>query len=244
MDQTIFDSWPVYTLTPAAVRGGHVLFLHGGAFAAEIQHAHWSFAARLAERTGRIVTVPIYPLVPNATHLDVQPVLRRLFSTLARSDGTAVVGDSAGAALAVGLVAGLTQDDPRPDRVVLLSPLIDLTLTNPRIDQVAPRDPLLRADHLRELSQLYAGELGLSAPQVNPIDAPLNDLGPVEVFTGTRDLLNPDAHLFHDRANSETGTVVTVHEYPDLVHDWMLLPIPEAEDVLRTLTELLTRTPS
>ena len=64
------EGWPMFTLTAPGGRDadGQVHYLHGGAHAAEIHPVHWMFAAKFAVRTGRTVTVPIYPLVPAATH--------------------------------------------------------------------------------------------------------------------------------------------------------------------------------
>lgn len=241
VDEHRFEGWPVYTLTPPG-RGhrGQVLYLHGGAHAVEIQSAHWSFVSALAVRTDRVVTVPIYPLVPSATHRNVQPVLRRLFADLPTKARTAVMGDSAGAGLALSLVANLPPTVRRPDDLVLLSPVLDLTLTHPRIAAIAPRDPLLRADHLRALGRLYAGADGPEHPEVSPLNGPLDHLGAVTVFTGTRDLLNPDAHRFHDLAATVPGTEVTLHEVADMIHDWMIMPMPEAKTVMSQLAALLS----
>ncbi len=239
IEERDFDGWPVYTLTPPDARGGPVLYLHGGAHAVEILPAHWSFVTTLAVRTGRPVVVPIYPLVPAVTHRDVHPVLRRLYTGL--PPGAAVMGDSAGAGMALSLVANLPPDVPRPDHLVLLSPSVDLTFANPAIAAAAPRDPLLRVDHVRELGRLYAGADGPEHPRASPINGPLDHLGAVTVFTSTRDLLNADAHRLRDLAATAPGTTVTLHEAADMIHDWMLMPIPEAKTVLAHLADLLSR---
>ncbi|GAA3300272.1 alpha/beta hydrolase [Dactylosporangium vinaceum] len=246
VEESRFLNWPVYTVVPPRPVDGHILYLHGGAHAAEIQPAHWSFVATLAVQTGRTVTVPIYPLVPAATHRDVQPVLRSLYQTLAdrteagAAGALAVMGDSAGAGLALTLVAQLPAGVARPRDLVLLSPYLDVTLSNPQIPAFAPRDPLLRADHLRELGRRYAGGDDPAQPAVSPINGPLDRLGTVTVFTGTRDLLHPDALRFRDLAAAAPGTTVLLHQAQDMVHDWMLLPIPEARQVVSRLAAVLT----
>jgi len=101
-------------------------------------------------------------------------------------------------------------------------------------------DPLLHADHLRELSRRYAGADGPQHPDVNPVNGPLDHLGVITVFTGTRDILHPDARRFRDLAAAAQGTTITVHEYPGMIHDWMLMPMPEAKTVMATLATLLS----
>ena len=234
------ERWPVFTIVPpSGGRSGQLLYLHGGAFAAEIQPAHWSLVTDLAVRTDRTVTVPIYPLVPAVTHRDVHPVLRRIYFGLPANGPVAVMGDSAGAALAMALVANLPVDAARPRDLVLLSPFLDLTLSDPAIPAT---DPLLRADHLRELGRRFAGTDGPDHPLASPLLGPLDDLGTVTVFTGTRDLLSRDARRLAGLAKPATGTTVTLHEFPGMIHDWMLLPVPEARTVLTMLTALLSGT--
>src|SRR5688572_11945575 len=55
---------PCYTLAPlGGPREGApcIFFLHGGCYVFEIVPEHWLFVARLVERLGATVTVPIYP---------------------------------------------------------------------------------------------------------------------------------------------------------------------------------------
>lgn len=235
-----FQGWPVFSVAPrSGATTGSVLYLHGGAWAAEIRAGHWTFVAALAAMTGRTFVVPIYPLVPAITHADINPVLVDLWESLAGGGPVALMGDSAGATMVMNLLRSLPSGTHRPDTTILLSPTLDLTLSNPDIAAVAPRDPLLRADHLRALGKLYAGADGVESPTVNPMQSDLDGIGRVHVFTGTRDILNPDAHRFAARASSATDAIVTVHERPEMLHDWMLMPIPEAAATIRAVSTLL-----
>jgi acetyl esterase/lipase len=65
---------------------------------------------------------------------------------------------------------------------------------------------------------LYAGDLDVRDPIVSPLFGSFEGLPPIAVFTGTRDLTNPDA----------SRLPATVYEYPGMVHVWMLFPMPEA----------------
>ncbi|MFK3979807.1 alpha/beta hydrolase [Micromonospora sp. NPDC050397] len=237
-----FEDWPTYVVTPVTgAPNGQILYLHGGAYAAEITVGHWNLVARLAERTGRSVTVPIYPLTPEYGHRDVFPTLLRLYRRVVgrmAADRLAVIGDSAGAGMALALVQSLPADTARPGDLVLLSPWLDATMTNPEIPAIARRDPLLNAAHLRSLGHLYALPDLPSVPGVSPINGPLRDLGRVTLFTGTRDVLNPDARRLRQLA-SEQGTEIVLREYPGMLHDFVLTPIPEARRVVAEIVEVL-----
>lgn len=237
-----FEGWPTYVVTPVSGgSAGQIIYLHGGAYATEITVGHWNLIARLAERTDRTVTVPIYPLTPEYGHRDVFPTLLRLYQRVAdrmATDRLAVMGDSAGAGMALALVQSLPERTARPGDLVLLSPWLDATMTNPDISAIARRDPLLNAAHLRSLGHLYALPDLPSVPEVSPINGPLADLGRVTLFTGTRDVLNPDARRLRQLA-AEQGTEIALHEYPGMLHDWVLTPIPEAKRVLTEIVEVL-----
>ena len=234
------NGWPVFEIAPRSGATGHkAMYLHGGAWAAEIRGGHWSFIAKLAIATSRTFVVPIFPLVPAVTHRDVGPVLQELWSMTASDSPTALLGDSSGAAMALNLLTGLPEGSPKPDATVLLSPALDLALSNPKIEHVAPRDPLLRADHLRELASLYAGADGVASGMVNPMVAPLDELGDLAIFTGTRDLHDPDVDRFAQRVRDARGTRLTVNRAEHMIHDWMLMPSPEAKVAITAIADLL-----
>ncbi len=233
-------TWPVFEVhPPSGVPSGVLLYVHGGAFAAEIGAGHWQLVARLAQRTGRTVVVPIYPLTPDHGHRDVLPTLHSLYQRIATTRGpVAVAGDSAGAAIVTVLVQTLPPEVRRPDNVVLLSPMLDATISDPAAVALEPLDPLLTIEHLRVLAAQYAAPDDPSVPQVSPINGPLDRLGTVDVFTGTRDVLNPDAHRLA-RLASGPGSRITLREYDGMVHDWMLMPVPEAAAAVDEIVDVL-----
>jgi monoterpene epsilon-lactone hydrolase len=239
VERSSFEDWPVYTLTPpGGGSSGSLLYLHGGAYAAEILSSHWAFLGKLAVATNRTITVPIYPLAPEHTHVDVFPTLTRLYREFAAGKTLlAVAGDSAGGGMALALIQSLPPDIRRPRDLILLSPWLDATMSNPDIAAVAPTDPLLSLDHVTELGRLYAGTDDTSVPTVSPINGPLDRLGNVTVYSGTREILNPDARRFVAKATN-AGAKVTLRESPGMIHDWALLPIPEAK---ATLADVVAR---
>lgn len=242
--ETSFHGWPVFEVAPRSGSIGRALYLHGGAWAAEIRAGHWTMIAKLAALSGRTFIVPIYPLVPAATHGSVNPVLQQLWTSITSGTPVALLGDSAGATMALNLMASLPEAESRPDVTILLSPTLDLTLSNPEIDRIAGRDPLLRSDHLRELALLYAGQDGITSGAVNPMAGDPGDLGEVVIFTGTRDILNPDVQRFADLANTKVGTNVHVNEVENMIHDWMLMPMPEAKAAVGAIAALLNLVPA
>jgi len=64
-------------------------------------------------------------------------------------------------------------------------------------------------------------------------------LGRITLFIGFSDLLCSDARRFRDLAE-EQGVAINYFEYPLMNHCFPLFPIPEAEDVMAKMADILT----
>jgi acetyl esterase/lipase len=220
-----FDVWRVAPRGPGPEPGDVVVYLHGGAYSSEIVSRHWSLIGHLAARTGLAVHAPIYGLAPQHHGLEALEFVSRVVTDLI-SDGRRcyLAGDSAGGGLALltaqavrAGVAGLT----------LLAPWLDLSLSNPGIDEVEPRDPWLRRPGLRVMAAAWARDLPLTDPRLSPIFGDLTGLPPTQVLVGTRDITLPDCRMLRDRFPG--GDRLTYHEEPGALHVYpLLLPAPEA----------------
>lgn len=224
--------FPVYEVTPPISRSDQrVLYLHGGAFCFEMTPFHWMLVAEMAERLGRRVTVPIYPLAPehdfHAMFGMVEAVYRRMLDETASED-IVFMGDSAGGNMALVLTmmaaeAGL----PLPSRHVLISPGLDMTMSNPDVPAAARRDPWLDIPGGLEAVRMYAAGIDVADWRISPFYGDLTVLPRTQIFTGTRDLLYPDTVLFAAKAR-EAGVDVDLVEGPGMIHVWPLIDMPEA----------------
>ena len=242
--------WPVYELSPLRVEAParRALYLHGGSYVYEISTQHWQLAAQLAVATDARVTVPIYPLAPVGTAQGTVNGCADLAESLIAEVGASnvtVLGDSAGGgmALATGLVLRDRAQGPAAasaPRLILISPVLDLSLTDPRVAELAARDPWLAIPGSRVTGELYRGELPIDDPLVSPIHGDLTGLGFIALYSGTRDMLNADARRLVALAR-EAGHPLEYHEIAGMIHVFPLLPIPEAAEAKRTMAAFMTR---
>ncbi|MGY1827247.1 alpha/beta hydrolase fold domain-containing protein [Blastococcus sp. SYSU DS0541] len=235
--------WPVYRVLPrAGTPDRAAVYVHGGAWVNQIHPLHWRLVARLAARTGTAITVPVYPLAPVGTAATVVPPVADLIAALVERHGAGRVtamGDSAGGQIA--LSAALLLRDrgvPALHRTVLISPALDLTLANPEIDLVEPQDPWLARPGTRAAIELWRGDLPLTDPLVSPLFGQFAGLGPLTVFSGTRDITSPDTRVLVERARA-AGVPVDHHEEEGLVHVHALLPVPEGRRARRVMAAVL-----
>ena len=235
--------WPVYRVLPRhRTPTRAAVYVHGGAWVNQIHPLQWRVVAGLAARSGVAITVPIYPLAPVGTAATVVPPIADLIDALVDRHGAgqvAAVGDSAGGQIALSAALLLRDRGAAPlDRTVLVSPALDLTLTNPEIDVVEPRDPWLARPGTRAAIELWRGDLPITDPLVSPLFGDLAGLGPLTVFSGTRDITSPDTRLLVSRARA-AGVEVDHHEEEGLVHVHPLLPVPEGRRARRVMAGVL-----
>jgi len=237
--------WPVWTLTPqnsASQTRGVVIAVHGGGYTSEIIYPHWAFYGSLARETGVDVIAPIYPLAPHGTASKIVPLIADLIAEQVERRGSAQVGvegDSAGAGLLLAAMQLLVKRGAAlPARMVLISPWLDATVSDPRSRLVD--DPLLNIAALREAGRLWAGELDPSDPRVSPINGSLKGLPPTFVLSGSLDILYPDSLRLRDLAQQE-AVDFSFDLREGLLHGWSGFSIlPEAKEVAPRIVERLT----
>lgn len=222
--------------------GKQIIYLHGGAYVNSFASQHWGFMSKLVDALGCTVTAPNYPHAPEFHVHDVIAFLAPLYLELASevgSENVTLMGDSSGGGISLALAQRLREDGlPQPGNIVLLSPWLDATLSNPEIVAVDKIDPFLGVDGLKYAGAAYARNVDPKSYLVSPVNGSFKDLAPVTVFIGTRDVFLPDCRKLRERAAAEDVTI-DYREYDGMVHDWMLGPLPEAKQVLKEIVEML-----
>lgn len=222
--------------------GKHILFLHGGAYVQNFVRQHWTFLSRLVEELRCSITAPDYPLAPAHTYRDafdmVVPLYKKLLRTVHSSD-IILMGDSAGGGFALAVAQYLHEHTiPQASKLFLLSPWLDVTLKNPAIKKIDPRDPFLGIEGLRRAGRLYAGNDDPEIPMVSPIFGPMESLPAIYLFVGTRDILVADARKLKGLLK-EKGIPIHYREYEDMIHVWMFLNFPESRKARHEIIRLI-----
>jgi triacylglycerol lipase len=228
VQRTEYAGMPVYTIESADPSGKYVVGIHGGGFILGPTILHWFDYAQMARDTGATVVVPVYPLAPQGTAGTVIPTVADLISSEIDQHGTqnvSVYGDSAGAQIALTSVQELVRrGDPVPSHMVLISPPVDLTYSNPAISLID--DPVLSVPEAQAHAELWAGDLPLTDPLVSPLYGSLAGLPPTAVYSGSLEILAPDTLLLQDKALATPGADFTFVLRNGEVHDWAMGGIP------------------
>ena len=203
-----------------------ILYLHGGSYMAELKQEHWLFFEGLLQDTNATLVVPDYPLTPKYNYKDVFTMMEPCYEKILENEQDKtwiVMGDSAGGGLALALLEKMGEKGRKmPDALFLLSPWLDTSMENQKIDEVQSKDPMLSKPALKLAGEQYGRDIKEEDTYlVDPLYGPLQNLCPIVVFTGTADILNPDVAILEQRCK-EAGTQITVKEYENAIHDFIL----------------------
>lgn len=212
-----------------------ILFVHGGSYVSGFDAFHITFLTRLANRLGVNILAPDYNPAPYGTAADAFRQITALytqFRELNPHEKVILMGDSAGAGMALGLALDwAAKKIPAPEGIIAVSPWVDVNLSNPEIEAYTERDPMLVADTLRIDAREWADAWSMSDPRISPAFGDLKLLkdSQVTIFVGTDEILFPDVTDFATCLTS-AGVRTKLHVGEKMIHDYPFLPLPEAKE--------------
>lgn len=243
---------------PDAAAHKQIIFLHGGAFTNGPIICHWGMLARICERTRMPAVMVDYGLLPDrpfpAGLNDVLNVYHELRKK-SRINELMLMGDSAGGGLALSAslalkdqmkaedaTGGQDKTPGLPDKLVLLSPWLDLTLSNPEIEAIREYEQLLRKEGLIEIGRQYANGRDPAHYLLSPVNGDLTGLPPTLLLIGTHDILVCDCRRFREKARA-AGIDLNYQEWEEMFHGWMTLTpqMPEANRAVEEIVGFLLR---
>jgi len=232
-----------YLDTKEKVSSKVLVYLHGGAYINNLLSFHWDLIGEIGRETGAKMVVADYPLAPKASVDEVYAYMEELYGDLLeqyRAEELIFIGDSAGGGLALGFAQQLVEKgSPLPSQLILLSPWLDVTMSDPDVGEIQPRDKMLGIDGLVLCGKAYAKEVDPRDPRVSPIFGSMDNLPKISVFIGTNDLLLVDTKRLC-RLLEKEGREFDYYEYPGMFHVWMAVTqLPESRSVVQQVGDLV-----
>jgi acetyl esterase len=222
---------------PRDVKGGVLVYFHGGGWVIGDVETHDAPASALAAMTGREVVSVDYRLAPEhrypAALDDCLAVTRHYLGTGVR---VVVGGDSAGGNLAAAVaqrVGGLAAQ-------VLIYPVVDCAAETPSYERYATGHLLSRATMRYFREQYVPDEAQRVEPGCSPVRAAsLKGLAPAYVLLAQCDVLH-DEGVEYARRLAAQGVSVTVDEVPGAIHGFFSMAgLREAKDATSRLSAWL-----
>lgn len=222
-----FGQRKVFILAPkTGVTKNVILYLHGGAYVGEIEEAHWLFFNELIKDTNATIIVPDYPLAPQYNYEDafnmVIPLYEKIVNVV-EEQSLILMGDSAGAGMSLALIQKLAESKiVQPRKTILISPWLDVTMSNPEIDEVQKKDKKLNKNILKIVGVFYAkSEENTKNYLVSPIYGELKEIKNLVIYTGTNDILNPDIQVLRQKLK-ENKVDAKINEFEGAIHNWII----------------------
>ena len=98
----------------------------------------------------------------------------------------------------------------QPDELILLSPWVDVTMSNPDIPNFVGIDPMLTVTMWRTSGEAWVGGLPMDDWHVSPINGDLSDLRNITIFVGTRELFYPDDTLLASKLQTNPNVTLVI----------------------------------
>ena len=238
---TQIEGRPCYTLEDQRPASKHILYFPGGAYTIPPQKLHWRIIEHLLDNTPYQVTMVNYPLSPQSTCLETLHMARETCRRLC-SESTELIlaGDSSGGGLALALAQELAAgtDWTHPEKILLLSPWLDVSMADQIPPSLSAVDLILTEATLRRLGSAYAGPLDPQDPRCSPLYGELAGLGKIALFTGTSEILNLQAQALRVRLATQ-GNDFAYYEYQGMQHVWPGFSLPEAREALDQMVSFI-----
>jgi len=135
-----------------------------------------------------------------------------------------LMGDSAGGGFALAFTQYLKELNIKlPFKLILISPWVDISMSNPSICEYEKIDPILSRCGLVEIGKYWAGDLDVKDYKLSPIFGNLVNIPNTLLFAGENEILYPDICLLYDKLKYN-GVNCEFVVGKNMNHDYPLYP--------------------
>ena len=238
MAKTSFLGCDVYTFVNTTSPKATLIYLHGGGFIRRPCRYHFAICDKLSTTLNVKVVMPLYPLAPEFNVKHAFYLLNRLYD-LYIGQKVILAGDSAGGGLALAFTEYLLQSQKvLPQKLILFSPWVDLSMDNLDAKKYEKIDPSLSVVGLKVVGKAWAGDTFVKDYTVSPLYGNVKGLCPVFLTTGERELFLPDITRLKNRLQNEK-VPLRFYVGKGLNHAYPLYPIVEAKQTLLDVQKFL-----
>lgn len=228
------------------LRGGIILYLHGGGYVCGTREYAKGFASVLSAECGMKVICAEYRLAPEHPYPAALDDVYGIYCEAVRRgmDPNKIIlaGESAGGGLAYALCLKLRDEGkPMPAGIIAISPWCDLTLSGESYATNREADPSLTKERLSFFADCYTGAYSEAEaknmkriaadpkgdnnkkrdPYVSPIFADLEGMPPSLIFVGEDEIMLSDSIDMHDKLFA-SGCDVTLIKRANMWHAYVL----------------------
>lgn len=221
-----------------------LLCAHGGGYVAGSMYTHRKLFGHIAKAVGCKALSVNYGLAPEAPHPapvnDMVKAYRWLLDQGFKSTDIALVGDSAGGALALTTVAAIrAQKLPLPAATMPMSPWAGADTSGKSYDTNSKTDVLVTRGMSEIIGQLFLGPNGNPKdPLANPLCIDYTGYPPIYIQVGGYEAVMDDSTRAAESAR-RAGVNVKLDIFPEMQHCFELMAgtAPEADDAVQRMAK-------
>jgi acetyl esterase/lipase len=223
--------------------GELLIFIHGGAFISGPAKHHWDTLHEIIKHTNHTGWMCDYPKAPEHKITEISNNIDLVYNAALKtypSKQITLIGDSAGGTLISALTQRLIREEIElPKQIILVSPVMNATMSNPQIERIDPVDPMLSRAGVLSAKRMCANNGDIEHPMISPINSRFDGFPRTILFIAENDITYPDQLLFIQKLK-EAKVDVQTFIGSNMPHIWPFLPVmKEAKAALREIINQL-----
>lgn len=226
----------------AACKERVILYVHGGNFVQKANRFQISFAKRIAQLTNSTLIIPMYELLPTGNYRKMYKMLDELYSKIVDTNPRKIVflGDSAGGGSILSYAMQIrTREIVQPANIILLSPWLDLSMSNPKLYDDAKKDKMNDVDGIRYEGGLWADGDNVYDPLISPMYGTFENLGEISLVFGGNGILSSECRRFDEilnKAQIDHNYIL----YEKEGHDFAAIPTREGRQAIKQIVDIIS----
>lgn len=222
-----------------------LIFVHGGAFISGPAQHHWNAIEQIAKETNYKIWMCDYPKAPEYNIVQITEnidLIYKIALSSFSSDHISFIGDSAGGTLVTTLMQRLIKENINlPNKIILISPVMDASMTNPEIEKVDTIDPMLSKKGVLSAKKMCVGNNDLKNEMISPLYGSFEKFPKTILFLAENDITYPDQKLAVKKI-MDTETNLEVIQGKNMPHIWPFLPVmKESKESLNQIIKILNK---
>lgn len=150
-----------------------LIYIHGGAFISGPAQHHWDAVKQIAFQTDYEIWLCDYPKAPENKISKISENIASIYNLALeqfQANKIVLIGDSVGGTLIASLTQGLILKDLKlPNKIILITPVMDASMSNPEIEKIEPLDPMLSKIGILSSKKMCAENNNLKDVRISPI---------------------------------------------------------------------------
>lgn len=205
-----------------------LLFVHGGAFVFGPGQHHWDTIKEIGRKTDYTIWLCNYPKAPEYKIIEISSNIDAVYSFALKQFNPSqitLIGDSVGGTLITALTQRLIiANKQMPIKLILVSPVMDASMSNNEIDKVDKKDPVLSKVGLLSAKKMSAGNTALKDVMISPLYGSFDKFPETILYLAESDITYPDQKLAVEKFKlAKVKIKIILGE--NMPHIWPLLPI-------------------